>query len=60
VLGNPSLSLGSSACHVRSCLNTHCLMHWLQVEKALSIAPSMQKLMYKGLLKNDTDTLEKV
>jgi hypothetical protein len=30
------------------------------VEKALSIAPSMQKLMYKGLLKNDTDTLEKV
>jgi hypothetical protein len=32
----------------------------LQVEKALAIPPSMQKLMYKGLLKNDTDTLEKV
>jgi len=32
----------------------------MQVEKVLSIPPSMQKLMYKGLLKNDTDTLEKV
>eukprot|EP00879_Flechtneria_rotunda_P008399 GHRR01008798.1.p1 GENE.GHRR01008798.1~~GHRR01008798.1.p1 ORF type:complete len:200 (+),score=54.10 GHRR01008798.1:262-861(+) len=31
-----------------------------EVEKTLSIPPSMQKLMYKGLLKNDTDTLEKV
>jgi hypothetical protein len=31
-----------------------------QVEKALSIPPAMQKLMFKGLLKNDTDTLGKV
>eukprot|EP00878_Enallax_costatus_P020509 GHUV01021685.1.p1 GENE.GHUV01021685.1~~GHUV01021685.1.p1 ORF type:complete len:136 (+),score=58.03 GHUV01021685.1:194-601(+) len=31
-----------------------------EIEKTLSIPPSMQKLMYKGLLKNDTDTLEKV
>lgn len=31
-----------------------------EIEKTLNIPPNMQKLMYKGLLKNDTDTLEKV
>jgi hypothetical protein len=51
----PACVLSSSA---RPCVL--CLLPVLQVEKALSIPPSMQKLMYKGLLKNDTDTLEKV
>lgn len=34
----------------------------VQVERALAIPPSMQKLMHKGRAfeKNDTDTLEKV
>jgi hypothetical protein len=31
-----------------------------EVEKALSIPPSKQKLMYKGLLKDDALTLQKV
>jgi hypothetical protein len=31
-----------------------------EVEKALAIPPSKQKLMYKGLLKDDTLTLQKV
>jgi hypothetical protein len=31
-----------------------------EVEKALSIPPSKQKLMYKGLLKDDSATLQKV
>jgi len=31
-----------------------------EVERTLQIPPHMQKLMFKGLLKTDSDTLEKV
>lgn len=40
---------------LRSCVARH-----TQVERALAIPPARQKLMFRGLLKNDTDTLEQV
>lgn len=57
---NPAAGSSQLAKHQDAHANHPLLLCPSQVEKVLSIAPSMQKLMFKGLLKNDTDTLEKV